>query len=227
MIRVLRTPNELGRAILALAKRGYGYHPDPIKNWDLNQIAEILDHYQKTSVILDLGASGGGILPYLFRAGYLNIRGIDLCVTWKDRMIQGLDLLQYRRWPYSLKKGDLMETHLPAHTIDFITCQSVIEHGVSIRRFLKECARLLKTGGTLFVSTDYWEDKIELDPKFRTFNLAWTIFSRLEIEAFIQEAAQHSLHLVVPGDIPDTEEKMCVWQGQEYTFLSLVFRKTA
>lgn len=43
-------------------------------------------------------------------------------------------------------RGVIQTARLP----DFLTCISVIEHGVAPNAFVKQCARLLKPGGMIF-----------------------------------------------------------------------------
>jgi len=41
--------------------------------------------------------------------------------------------------------------------LDIITCISVIEHVEEVRKFFRACHMLLKPGGLLFLTTDYWD----------------------------------------------------------------------
>ena len=40
---------------------------------------------------------------------------------------------------------------------DILTCISVIEHVEEVRKFFRACHMLLKPGGLLFLTTDYWD----------------------------------------------------------------------
>lgn len=45
----------------------------------------------------------------------------------------------------------------PHDAFDILTCLSVIEHVEEVRTFLRACYSLLKPGGLLFLTTDYWD----------------------------------------------------------------------
>ncbi len=61
---------------------------------------------------------------------------------------------------------------------DYITSLSVIEHGVNIENYFKEMNRVLKKGGMLLTSTDYWYDKINNSAKvFFFLAVCLTLFS--------------------------------------------------
>ena len=45
----------------------------------------------------------------------------------------------------------------PHGQFDILTCISVIEHVEEVRKFFRACHMLLKPGGLLFLTTDYWD----------------------------------------------------------------------
>ena len=101
--------------------------------------------------MLDMGCQGSIVLD---NAKKLGLAGEKI----------GIDLVELpAREGIRLIKGDLTDTGLPAAHFDYLTCLSVIEHGVDVRAFVAECARLLKPGGKLFVTFDYWNPKITTD----------------------------------------------------------------
>jgi len=230
MIRVLQSLQEVGNAIGILQLRDCGYHRNPIKNWDLAQIDAILERILKIKgkniVVLDMGCGGFNVLNLLCRRGLTNCYGIDLSVSLGDRLRQIGLMIKCRklRLPYKIIKGDLTRIHFPNNSFDLIVCLSVIEHGINIERFLSEAARLLKTEGMLYISTDYWEPKILTNDVAKPHGLAWNIFSKMEIEKMVKLAKECNLRMK-NEDVPPINDKVIHWNGKDYTFLSLVFKK--
>ena len=231
-VTVLRGWSEVGEAINDLDGRPYRLHRNPLKNWDLRLIRELAEDVERGGLAVDLGASVLGAVRLLHEMGFRAVRGYDLNVTRFDRLIQlrdWLGLMARKRRPtgppYRLFTRDLLHTRLPSGSVSVVTCLSVIEHGVDVRRFFPEMARLLRPEGRLYVSTDYREPK--LDTRGRTmFGLPWTIFCAPEIEAMIELAAECGLVLGSrsPGDLECAEHP--VRDGPlSYTFAALRFTK--
>ena len=53
---------------------------------------------------------------------------------------------------------DLAQTTYGSSAFATVSCVSVIEHGVELGPFFLEMHRVLKPGGVLALSTDYWPD---------------------------------------------------------------------
>lgn len=229
MIRVLQSLDEVERAISALPKKGLSLHGDPVKNWDLIQIDEILEEYEGDIHILDMGCGGTAcsVLKFLCNRGLTNCYGIDLSISIEDRLTQIWSMIKNKRIrsPFKLMRGDLTRTQFLSNSFDFIICLSVIEHGVNVESFLEEAGRLLRSQGTLFVSTDYWEPKILTNDSGNPLGLDWNIFSKKEIESLIDKARKHNLRLKSEANIPLPKDKVIHWNGKEYTAISLVFKK--
>lgn len=228
MIQVLQNQEEVARSTAELRERGFRGHQDPVKNWDLVQVVQILEKIPKTSKVLDMGASGGAVLEYAWRAGFQNLVGIDINFTLRDRFQLSLSTLKNRlQPPYKLLKRDLLYTGFPDQSFDFIVCQSVIEHGVDERNFFRESARILKKGGKLFLSTDYWPEKIEIEAGLTPFYLPWRIFSKPEILNLLSLAKSYGFELKKEMALPEAKEKVASWQGKAYTFISFIFGKSS
>jgi len=56
---------------------------------------------------------------------------------------------------------DLTKTSFPERSFAAIASLSVVEHGVDLDAYLAEAARILRPGGLLFTSTDYWCEPID------------------------------------------------------------------
>jgi 2-polyprenyl-3-methyl-5-hydroxy-6-metoxy-1,4-benzoquinol methylase len=102
---------------------------------------------------------------------------------------------------------------------------SVIEHGVPVKGFLVEAARLLKPGGVLFISTDYDQNPPDTTGK-TAYGQPVHIFSPDEIRDIVKQAGDVRLKLV--GELRlDHAERPVHWSrlGIDYTFISLGLRK--
>ena len=76
----------------------------------------------------------------------------------------------------------LEETNYQSNTFDFVTSLSVIEHGVDIHKYFMEMNRILKKGGLLLTSTDYWLEKTINTKCVLSKGTPDKIFDRSEIE---------------------------------------------
>ena len=229
MVKVLKDWEEIGRSVDSLRRYDSGFHEEPTKNWDLAQIAEILESLDRRAKILDLGCGGSQVLKFCHQMGFRDILGLDIRISPTDRFHQlhsiGRNLKRgHLRMPYRLLERDLMKTRLSGNRFDFIVCLSVIEHGVDPDLFFSESARLLKEGGLMYLSTDYSERKISTDG-IRMFGLEWNIFSRDEIRGLMYKAKEYGLEPVGGMKIPRQKNGICEVDGKSYTFLSVVFKK--
>ena len=227
MIKVLQNWEEIGRCVQDLCRKNLPTHQSPAKNWDLYQITKVVEDLPVTAEIIDLGCAGSNILKLLYALGYQNLQGMDLSIPILDRLRQGGRMWRNRSLsrPYRISRQDMTKTRFSGGSFDLAVCVSVIEHGVDCDRFLAEAGRILKPGGRLLVTTDYWEEKIPVEAGIRDFKLPWMIFSRGEINELIQKAKTYSLQLWEENEIPDCGDRCVIWNQKEYTFLCVVFRK--
>jgi len=82
---------------------------------------------------------------------------------------------------------------------DYITSLSVIEHGVNIQNYFKEMNRILKKGGVLLTSSDYWPDKLVnkiIDKDIRKMSRN-NVFSKEEIEKKMIDAGVFGIGAVM------------------------------
>lgn len=186
-----------------------------IKSWDVLATVNFLEeHVPRDGRILDLGANTSEILPILHRLGYTNLTGIDMAP-------------EVRRMPYAdairYVEGDFMRTPFEGASFDALTSISAIEHGYDGEAHFRECSRLLRPGGHLIVSFDYWPEKIDTTGTL-LYGMTWRIFSREEALELIETARSHGFEPT--GDIElDARDRVVQWGPWKYTFAWLALRK--
>ena len=188
---------------------------DMVKSWDLLTTINFLEtHVKKNEPVLDIGSYASEVLVVLHKLGYLNLTGADLNPDLQKMPYQ--DVIRY-------EITNFMHTKFSNASFKAITSISVIEHGFDGPSLLKEMSRLLMPGGYFTASVDYWSDKIDTsDTKF--FGMDWKIFSRDEIIAFIDEAADYGLFPV--GQMMHEGKDMPIdCAGKQYTFAWLALEK--
>ena len=188
---------------------------DPIKSWDvLETLKFILAQVKKDSPILDIGAFCSEVPCDLHLLKFSNLFGIDL----------NPDI---GRMPYcnniQYSVANFMHTPFPDESFSAVTAISVIEHGFDGEKLLAELARIIKPGGYFIASVDYWKEKIST-VGLTAFGMGWNIFSKDELTAFFEDAAQHGLYPVSSMDF-ETEEKTVSWNNRAYTFAWFVLQK--
>lgn len=215
---VLRTDIELSDAIGVARTQGFPLCADIYKNWDtLLTVETVRRRVAPTGQILDAGAENYSmVLPWLRLCGYQNLAGINLAFKTQFEA----DGIRY-------EPGNLIKTCFPGAHFDAVVCQSVIEHGIDLEAYFREMARIIKSGGILVTSTDYFPDPIDTRGA-RAFGQPVHIFSRSEILVAIELAGRHGFVLTGPIDL-DAGERVVRWEefGLSYTFVLLTMERTA
>lgn len=227
MIRVLQNWQEVGEAIQILQRQGLPLHHTPQKNWDHFLLYKILQAADRKSKLLDLGCGEGHTLSLLNCMGFSNLDGVDLHMYPRARAKQLVSMLRSKRLrpPFRLHRGDITRTRLDSSAFDMIVSVSTIEHGVDLEKFLLEVARLLRPGGTVFITTDYWQEQVCVDRHASAFNLPWHVFSPSEIQALVDTARAAGLASACPAGVPECTERPVSWHGVDYTFIALCLKK--
>jgi SAM-dependent methyltransferase len=224
MVRILNSFEDLGRALYNLGKYGLAAHSDPMKNWDMSQINDLLNNFPKNARVLDMGCAGRNVLKLCYQKGFTNCIGIDLKIPVYDQLSQILYMLRHGgKKRYKLMKMNLMNTKFPDSYFDLVIVLSVIEHGVDIEVFLNESLRILKKKGVLFLTTDYWEPKIDTNG-LRQYGLPWKIFSKAELEDLIRSARDYGFSSIF-SDISCVSEPFVHYNGKNFTFASVTLVK--
>lgn len=227
MIKVLKDWLEIGEANKFLSRKGLPKHFDVQKNWDLYQLFGLVEAMPREIRVVDLGCGELMALKFLYAVGFKNLYGIELQIPWRNRLSQLSRMRKERslKVPFHLYKGDLIKTKFPNQAFDLAICISVIEHGVDLEKFFSESHRILKPEGLLFITTDYWEEEIQVNDDNRPLGLHWKVFSKKDIEHMIELSYKFGFSLYQDSSIPQCSDKCILWNNQEYTFLNLVLKK--
>ena len=232
MIKVLKNWDEIGECVIKLQESGGPLHHQPQKNWDLfHMLKTIEENLDKSANILDVGVCGCPVLEALLNRGYVNLYGIDLSIGFREKFnriimsaLHRRDLrILYGHSPIKLKKGNLCQTGYPENKFDAITSLSVVEHGVEWEDYFKEMSRILKPGGYLLTTTDYWHEKINTNGIF-TCGAPMRIFTPEEIKEGLSIAFKHGFKKI-PVSLPDCDEQCVTFSGLYYTFLLFFLQK--
>jgi ubiquinone/menaquinone biosynthesis C-methylase UbiE len=103
---------------------------------------------------------------------------------------------------------------------------SVIEHGVDIEKYFIEMNRILKKGGFLLTSTDYWPEKTINTKCVLSKGTPDKVFDRNEIEYATTIAEKSGLKLIEPIDYTHVD-RVVHWKetGLDYTFIFFAMKK--
>jgi len=104
---------------------------------------------------------------------------------------------------------------------------SVVEHGVDLGAWLTEMSRILKPGGILFTSTDYWETSIDTRGQ-SAYGVPVRIFSRADVQGLLETAEDADLRPTGPLSFA-CKDRVVRWQkvSLDFTFISFALRKGA
>lgn len=212
----LQTREDVELSVREVAECGLVPHADRPKNWDrLVALGAILERFPRHAAILDAGSTQSSkLLPWLYLYGYRRLHGVDLTYT---RPI--------RRGPIRWEPMDLTRTTFADQSFDVIACLSVIEHGVPLDAYIREATRLLRPGGLLITSTDFWCSPVETGGQ-EAYGVPIRIFTPAEIDQCVGLAVEAGLRLTSPLSL-DCNERAVTWSrfGLDYTFVNFVLEK--
>lgn len=211
----VRSKAELGQAHTTCAAAGLRVPGDPHKAWDqavvVGRLAELVG---PEAQVLDVGCAYNRLLRNLADRGHRHLHGLDL-QAWDPRA----DDLAHPAIQYDT--GDLLAAPYRDASFDAITSLSVLEHGCPPRAYVREMARLLKPGGVLLTTTDYWRWGLAtaLVPRRKTFGLPWTMQTPRRLRHLRDAAAEVGLRPAREWDFA-TDEAAVRWNGRSYTFFA-------
>jgi SAM-dependent methyltransferase len=225
---VLRTEGELATAQAERNRRGLCPPTDSRKAWDNLLALEALGRVRPDESVADIGCRNGILLTWLHQAGYRRLWGCDLKTP-----MPALARAVKRGYPLTLLHGSAMfarnrtrmrrsraeNTTFPSAEFAAVTSMSVIEHSVDTEAFFREVARLLRPGGILFLSTDYWTTPM-------VNRLGDAVFGPDDVRRLIAEAGSASLRPICDLDL-EVGTPLIAELGLRYTFLTLAFERSA
>jgi SAM-dependent methyltransferase len=219
---VLRKKAQYRRSIRTFRSLNLPRHIDRPKNWDgLAAYCIVCKFFPgRSSRILDAGGEYySPILMQLELSGYTDLTCINL--VFKDRFTAPFLKKGNIRFEY----GDITKTRFAAASFDAITCLSVIEHGVDVDKYLAEMARILKPGGILFTSADYWQQPVDTSGKC-AYGGPIRIFTSADMERIVATAESCGLELLMPLEL-ECGDRVVSWDefGLRYTFIYFTLRK--
>ena len=232
MIKVLKNWDEIGECVIKLQDFPGPLHHQSQKNWDLFCFLKTIEqNIEKTMNILDVGATGSPVLEALLSRGYSNLYGIDLRIGLREKFTRIFMNAVHRRdlriltgySPIKLKQGDLCHSGYPDNWFSAITSLSVVEHGVQLELYFKEMYRILKPGGILLTSTDFWSTKLETG-NLMVCGAPMKIFTPAEIKQALLIAFENGFK-AFNISIPECLKPCVSFNGINYTFMLFVLEK--
>ncbi len=213
---VLKSQKEVDDAMAQVQRLGLPPLAIPAKNWDsLAALHSILAETKPTDPIFDAGGDGNSvILPWLALYGYENL-------VMGNLEFEGT----HKRGPITYEYADLTATKHPDGYFAAVTCLSVIEHGVPLEAYFREMARLIRPGGLLITSTDYFDTPIDTRGA-RAYGAPVHVFTAGEIESALKLAKSFGFEQVAPLAL-ESPEKVVSWPEHDlrYTFILFTLRK--
>jgi SAM-dependent methyltransferase len=190
---------------------------DRNKGWDVLRTIQFLEqNVEKTWPILDVGAYGSEILCGLHKLGFSDLTGMDL-----NPRVTAMPYAGSIRY----QVGDFTNTRFASSAFCAVTAISVLEHGFNSSGFFREFARILKPGGYLLCSVDYWPEKIDTSG-IKAFGLDWMIFSRQDLLELLEDA--HRFNFVPVGPLNfQACERTANWCNRKYTYAWVALQKTS
>jgi SAM-dependent methyltransferase len=220
--RPLQTRLESDAATAFVESLGLPSHHDAQKNWDtykcVNYVAASGDF---ETPVLDAGSGARVVAPRWFRQlGYKNVYACD---------VQGAQKDLYKNLGIHFSVQDLTATNYEDGFFQAVTCISVIEHNVPLDAFAKEMGRILKPGGLLLVSTDYWSEYVDCEGIYPyTFEAGeMKIITPDDMNDFTRMARENGMEPCEPLQF-ETTDKAVRWErtDRDYTFYFAAYRKT-
>lgn len=217
MNRALMTQDEVRRAVEETHRLLLPLHPDAPKNWDsLGALAAVLDRTTRDARIFDAGAETySRLLPWLELYGYRDLTGGNLIFHPESPVKQGRITYEH---------CDVTRTHYAAASFDAVTCLSVLEHGVDCDAFFSEMARIVKPGGLIVISTDYFEQPVDTGGR-QAYGAPVRVFDRRGLLRMFSIATAHGFQLTADVDL-STKDRVVTWSEFALSYTFIVFAMT-
>lgn len=199
----MRSQSEVDAAIEAVRDAGLAPHEDAPRNWDyLIALGSVLESTSPGSRVLEMGAAPySPLLMWLYQYGYQRLTGIDR--AYRNPV---------RRGPIRYEPMELASTRFRDATFDAVACLPVTKHGVDFGAFLREARRLLRPGGVLVTSADFWCDPSGAAGPEADGQPA-RVLDRSSIEAFVATAESAGFEVRAPLDLACEERAVHGMRG--------------
>ncbi|MEO8575704.1 MAG: methyltransferase domain-containing protein [Gemmatimonadales bacterium] len=215
---VLQSAEAVQESLEQVQRLGLPPASELTKNWDsLAALDLILRTTDTRSRIFDAGGEWYSvIMPWLCLYGYKNLTVGNLVFDKKIR--RGTVVYEY---------SDITRTRFSSGSFDAVTCLSVIEHGVDLNSYFKEMSRIIRDGGILITSTDYYDTPIDTKGQ-EAFGVPIHIFTRDDIAQAFELAARYGFSLMSPVEFRPAE-KVVHWKQYDlrYTFVIFCLQKAS
>ena len=215
MNATLKSTDDIARAVNEVQQLRLPPCEDTAKTWDtLGALQAIVSRFDKNAAVLDAGAEMySRLLPWLYLYGFRNLLGNNL--VFSSAVSHG---------PIRYEPGDLTRTPYRDGQFDAVTCLSVIEHGVDLRKYFSEMARIIRPGGLLVTSTDYFDQPTDTRG-LEAYGTPIRIFAREDIERAFEIASQAGFSLTGPVDLA-CRERIVHWKEYDLRYTFIVFAMT-
>ncbi|HEX2699965.1 MAG TPA: methyltransferase domain-containing protein [Acidimicrobiales bacterium] len=209
---VLQSRQEWEEASEYARSLGLPLHQTGPKNWDsLAALDCILRNCRRSGAVLDAGGERYSvILPWLWLYGYRRLTCANL--AFDQTVTRGSIRYEY---------GDITASRFADASFQGITCLSVVEHGVPLEEYFRECWRVLTPGGVLITSTDFFCAPVDTGGKV-AFGVPVRIFDRDDVSKMVATAQQVGFELTGELDL-SCSEKAVVWEEVDLAFTFVVF----
>jgi SAM-dependent methyltransferase len=206
----------------ALVEREEISYLHPSKRWEYPWALERAGPLEGSRV-LDLGC-GASIFPIYLAGEGCRVTAVDV------RVPPGLDRLHGVTVDYV--EAYLGQLPFRESEFDHLFCISVIEHlprGSVVTSF-GEMRRVLRTGGRIFVTTDYYKDadaEIWYEGPDQRFRVDWNLFDRSRLNRLISDLTGLSLEgeIAFEVDWAEVSPRMRGFHGYPYTSIGFALVK--
>lgn len=165
--------------------------------------------------VLDVGA-GDSIFPIYLASRGFDVTAVDVAFDGSLGVRHGVDV--------AYVEADMSDLPLPSDGFDVVFCISVIEHlpDAAIPAALAEIRRVVRPGGALLLTTDYYDDaeaEIWHRSPEQEFQVDWGVFDEARLRRLILDAPGWRLEgdLDLDVDWARVKPAMRRYHGYPYT----------
>jgi SAM-dependent methyltransferase len=97
----------------------------------------------------------------------------------------------------------------------------VIEHGVELKAYFREMNRIIRPGGILIISTDYYDAPIDTSGRI-AYGTPIHVFTKEEIAQTLDLARSSGFTLISPLDLT-AGEKVVHWKEHDLHYSFVIF----